>query len=101
MAKKSVRARDNKRRRLVEKHQAKRKEYKEKLSNPDTTDEEFYEIQRKLSKLPRNSSPVRIRNRCSITGRGRAFSRRFGISRITFRELASEGKIPGITKSSW
>lgn len=101
MAKKSVIARDKKRRRLADKYDAARKEYKKKLNDPDIADEEFYEVQRKLAKLPRNSSRVRIRNRCSITGRGRAFSRRFGVSRITFRELASEGKIPGIVKSSW
>ena len=101
MAKKSSIARNNKRIRLAEKHGAKRAELKAILANPDSSDEEFYEAQRKLSKLPRNSSPIRIRNRCNITGRPRAFLRRYGLSRLTFRELALEGKIPGVTKSSW
>lgn len=101
MAKKSSIQRDLKRRRLIEKYSVKRSELKAILSNPETSDEEFYKAQGKLSKLPKNSSPIRSRNRCSITGRPRAFIRKFGLSRITFRELASKGKIPGVTKSSW
>jgi len=101
MAKKSSIARNEKRRRLVERHQTKRAELKAILANPDTSDEEFYEAQRKLCKLPRNSSKIRIRNRCNVTGRPRAYIRRYGLSRLTFRELALEGKIPGVTKSSW
>ena len=54
-----------------------------------------------LQKLPRNSSPVRVKNRCAVTGRGRGYMRDFGLSRIAFRELAREGKIPGVKKSSW
>jgi small subunit ribosomal protein S14 len=101
MAKKSMIEKNNKRVRMVAKFAAKRAELKQILSNPETTDEAFYAAQRKLTKLPRNSSPVRVRNRCSITGRPRAYLRKYGVSRITFRELASEGKIPGVTKSSW
>ncbi len=101
MAKKSAIQRDLKRRRLIEKYASKRAELKATLSNPETTDEEFYKAQAKLTKLPKNSSPIRARNRCSITGRPRAHIRKFGLSRITFRELASKGKIPGVTKSSW
>lgn len=101
MAKKSSIARNNKRERLVEKYAAKRAELKAVLANPDSSDEEFWEAQRKLSKLPRNSSAIRLRNRCNITGRPRAYIRKYGLSRITFRELASHGKIPGVTKSSW
>jgi small subunit ribosomal protein S14 len=101
MAKKSSIARNEKRRRLVEQYAAKRAELKATLANPDSTDEEFYQAQRKLCKLPRNSSKIRIRNRCNVTGRPRAFIRRYGLSRLTFRELALEGKIPGVTKSSW
>ncbi len=101
MAKKSSIARNQKRRRLVELHAAKRAELKAVLANPDTPDEDFYQAQRKLCKLPRNSSKIRIRNRCNVTGRPRAFIRRYGLSRLTFRELALEGKIPGVTKSSW
>jgi len=101
MAKKSSVARNEKRRRLVERLGPKRAELKAILSSPDTTDEEFYEAQRKLAKMPRDSSKIRIRNRCNVTGRPRAFIRRYGLSRLTFRELALEGKIPGVTKSSW
>ncbi len=101
MAKKSAIARNKKRERLVEKYAAKRAELKATLTNPETTDEEFWVAQRKLNKLPRNSSPIRLRNRCNITGRPRGYIRKYGLSRITFRELASHGKIPGVTKSSW
>ncbi|MEM8868298.1 MAG: 30S ribosomal protein S14 [Verrucomicrobiota bacterium] len=101
MAKISAIQRDLKRRRLIEKYASKRAELKAILANPDSTDEEFYKAQAKLSKLPKNSSPIRARNRCSITGRPRAYIRKFGLSRITFRELATKGKIPGVTKSSW
>jgi len=101
MAKKSMVERNKKRERMVAQYAAKRAELKKILSSPDTTDEEFYLAQRKLTKLPRNSSQVRLRNRCSITGRPRAYLRKYGVSRITFRELASQGKIPGVTKSSW
>ncbi len=86
---------------MVSKFAAKRAELKKILSDPNTTDEEFYAAQRKLTRLPRNSSKVRVRNRCNITGRPRAYMGRFGLSRITFRELALAGRIPGVTKSSW
>jgi small subunit ribosomal protein S14 len=89
MAKKSVIARDVKRRKMYEKYAVKRAELK-KLGDQDG-----------LAKLPRNSSPTRLKNRCSETGRGRAYMRTFGLSRISFREHASKGEIPGITKSSW
>ena len=89
MAKKSVEARQRKRERLVKKYAAKRKELKEAGE---------WQL---LDKLPKNSSKVRLRNRCALTGRGRGFIRAFGVSRIKFRDLASDGKIPGVTKSSW
>ncbi|MCS6819404.1 MAG: 30S ribosomal protein S14 [Chitinophagales bacterium] len=89
MAKKSVEARQRKREAMVAKYEAKRKALKEAGE---------WGL---LDKLPKNSSKVRLRNRCALTGRGRGFIRMFGISRIKFRELASEGKIPGITKASW
>ena len=89
MAKKSVEARQRKRERLVKKYAAKRKELK---------DAGEWLL---LDKLPKNSSKVRLRNRCALTGRGRGFIRMFGVSRIKFRDLATEGKIPGVTKSSW
>jgi len=93
--------RDLKRARMVDKYAEKRKKLKAILSDPQTDDEAFYIAQRKLTKLPRNSSPIRRRNRCAITGRPRAYIRRFGVSRIAFRELALAGQIPGVTKSSW
>lgn len=89
MAKKSVEARQRKRERLVAKFADKRKALKEAGE---------WAL---LDKLPKNSSKTRLRNRCALTGRGRGYVRAFGISRIKFRDLASDGKIPGVTKSSW
>lgn len=89
MARKSNIARDLKRIRMIEKYAAKRAELKE-LGDLEG-----------LAKLPRNSSPSRRTNRCIETGRPRAFMRQFGLSRISFREHASKGEIPGVTKSSW
>ena len=89
MAKKSVIAREAKRRKVVAKYAELRKELKEKGD---------YEG---LQKLPRNASPVRLKNRCSMTGRARSYYRKFGISRLVFREMALKGEIPGIKKSSW
>ncbi len=101
MAKTSAVERNDKRRRLVQKYAAKRAELKAIMASPKSTDEEFYAAQRALARLPRNSSPIRVRNRCSLTGRPRGYIGHYGVSRITFRELASFGKIPGVTKSSW
>ena len=89
MAKKSVEARQRKRERMVAQYAEKRKALK--ASGELAL----------LDKLPKNSSPVRLRNRCALTGRARGFVRMFGISRIKFRDLASDGKIPGVTKASW
>ena len=89
MAKKSMIARDVKRQKLIQKYAAKRAELKE-LGDYDG-----------LAKLPRNSSPTRRTNRCFETGRPRAYMRQFGLSRISFREHASKGEIPGVTKASW
>jgi small subunit ribosomal protein S14 len=101
MPKTSAIERNKKRIKLSAKFKAKRTELKAILANPATTDEQFFAAQKKLQKLPRNSAPIRIRNRCSLSGRPRAYIGRFGVSRITFRELALAGKIPGVTKSSW
>jgi small subunit ribosomal protein S14 len=89
MARKSNIARDEKRKKMIEKYAAKRAELK------SVGDLEG------LAKLPRNSSPTRRKNRCIETGRPRAYMRQFGLSRISFREHASKGEIPGVTKSSW
>ncbi len=89
MAKKSIVARDAKRLKLIERYAAKRAQLKE-LGD-----------QEGLAKLPRNSSPTRRTNRCIETGRSRGYMRQFGLSRISFREHASKGEIPGVTKSSW
>jgi small subunit ribosomal protein S14 len=89
MAKKSIIARDLKRLKMIEKYSAKRAELKE-LGDLEG-----------LAKLPRNSSPTRRTNRCVETGRPRGYMRQFGLSRISFREHASKGEIPGVTKSSW
>jgi small subunit ribosomal protein S14 len=89
MAKKSAVARDEKRKNLHDKYAAKRAELKQMGD------------QEGLQKLPRNSSPTRLKNRDSLTGRPRAYMRRFGLDRINFREKASKGEIPGVTKSSW
>lgn len=101
MPKTSAIERNKKRQKLADKFAAKRAELKAILANPATTDDEFYAAQKKLQKLPRNSAKERVRNRCSMSGRPRGFIRRFGVSRITLRELALSGKIPGVTKSSW
>ena len=101
MAKKSSIARNLKRKRLIERFANKRNELKEQLKDSDLSQEEFIRLQHKLPKIPRNSSPIRYRNRCSVTGRPRGYIGKFGLSRLTFRELALWGKIPGVTKSSW
>jgi len=78
-----------------------RAELKSILQDPKTSDEAFWKARRTLSELPRNSCPVRYRNRCVESGRPRGYMRYFGFSRLTFREWASWGKIPGVTRSSW
>ena len=89
MAKESMKARERKRARLVEKYAAKRARLK---AEGDWVG---------LQQLPKNSSPVRLHNRCKLTGRPKGYMRQFGISRINFREMASEGIIPGVKKASW
>jgi small subunit ribosomal protein S14 len=101
MPKTSAIQRNEKRKKLSAKFAKKRAELKAILKDPATTDEALYAAQKKLQKLPRNSSPTRIRNRCSMSGRPRGYIGKFGVSRIQFRELALHGKIPGVTKSSW
>ena len=101
MAKKGMIARDQKRRRLAKKYAAKRAELKAVLYDQDKDADERFMAALKMAELPRNSSPTRIRNRCLVTGRPRAFYRKLKMSRIALRELGSQGKIPGLVKSSW
>lgn len=101
MPKTSVIQRNIKRQKLAIKFATQRAELKATLLNTETSDEDFFAAQKKLQKIPRNSAPTRIKNRCSMSGRPRAYIRKFGLSRITFRELALAGKIPGVIKSSW
>ena len=101
MAKKSVLERNKKRQRLVAKYAAKRQTLKQMAKDASLTPEERFNARLKLAELPRNSAPVRVRLRCEVTGRGRGNYRKFRISRIALRELASVGQIPGMVKSSW
>jgi small subunit ribosomal protein S14 len=101
MAKISRVVKNNNRKRMVALYATRRKELKKIINNPRSTPEEVDAAVVKLQKLPRDASPIRVRNRCSQTGRSRGYLRKFGISRIALRELALEGQIPGVVKSSW
>tara|TARA_B100001750_G_C15420023_1_gene552425 strand:- start:305 stop:610 length:306 start_codon:yes stop_codon:yes gene_type:complete len=101
MAKKSKIVKNIQRKKLVERYFKKRMKLKKIISDVSTSMDEKIEARIKLEKLPRDSNPNRIRNRCNVTGRPRAYYRRFGLSRITFREMALKGLIPGIKKASW
>lgn len=100
MAKESMKAREVKRARLVEKY-AERKAALKKAALADAEGNIDYEAIKKLQRLPKNASKVRLHNRCSMTGRPKGYIRQFGISRIVFREMASAGLIPGVKKASW
>jgi len=101
MSKISLQERNKNRKKLIEKYFKKRMELKKKSKDPNLTDEERFSCRLLLGQLPLNSSPVRYRFRCSITGRGRGNLRDFAMSRTEFRRKASRGELPGITKSSW
>lgn len=101
MAKKSVIERNRKRQRMARKYAAKRAQLKAMAEDRSLAMDERFQARLKLAKLPRNSSAVRVGNRCEITGRPRGTYRKFRMSRITLRELASLGQIPGMVKSSW
>ena len=101
MAKKSKIMHNIKRKKLVVMYATKRKDLLSKIKDPNLSYEEKQMYRLKLEKLPKNSNPIRVRNRCNLTGRPRAYYRRFGLSRISLREMASQGLIPGITKASW
>jgi small subunit ribosomal protein S14 len=101
MAKKSSIEKNNRRRRLVKKFAGKRARLKAIIDNRGVAMEERFAAQLKLSQLPRNSAPERVRNRCELTGRARGFYRKVRMSRMALRELANKGLIPGMVKSSW
>ncbi|MEQ3626163.1 MAG: 30S ribosomal protein S14 [Celeribacter sp.] len=101
MAKKSMIEREKKRQRLVEKYATKRAALKEIVSDESKPMEERFRASLKLAELPRNSSATRLHNRCQLTGRPRAYYRKLKMSRIMLRDLASNGQIPGMVKSSW
>ena len=101
MAKKSSIEKNARRRRLVKKFAAKRLELLAVANDESKAMEERFEARLKLAELPRNANPTRVRNRCEITGRPRAYYRKLGMSRIALRELGSKGLIPGLVKSSW
>lgn len=101
MAKVCLINREEKRARLVKKYAAKRAELKAVIANSRSTDEERMAAYRALQALPRNASPVRLRNRCQLTGRPRGVFRKFGLGRGKLRDHAMRGEIPGIVKASW
>ena len=101
MAKAALVQRELKRQKLVEKYAAKRAALKEIASNRELPMEERFKARLKLAKLPRNSAPSRLHNRCLVTGRPKSYYRKLKMSRIALRSLASDGQIPGMVKSSW
>jgi small subunit ribosomal protein S14 len=101
MAKTSMKMRELKREKIVARFAVKRAELKAIIASPSTSDEERWEAQVKLQKLPRNASPSRLRNRCQITGRPHGVYRKFKLSRIKLREHGMAGNVPGLTKASW
>ena len=101
MAKKSAIERNEKRRRMAKQYGVKRARLKEIANDRDLPMDERFQARLKLAQLPRNGAEVRVRNRCEITGRSRSVYRKFKMSRIALRELASSGQIPGMVKSSW
>lgn len=101
MAKKSSVEKNNRRARTVQRFWGKRKALRAKVADLNLTEEDRQKAREALDKLPKNANPIRLRNRCQLTGRPRAYLRKFKISRLTFREMANQGLIPGLTKSSW
>ena len=101
MAKKSAIERNNKRKALAERYAAKRASLKAAAMDENLSLEERFKARIKLAQMPRNSAANRVRNRCEVTGRPRAFYRKLGMSRIALRELGNTGKVPGVVKSSW
>jgi small subunit ribosomal protein S14 len=101
MAKKSMLMRQRHREQAVKRYAVRRAELKELIRNPRSSDESKAEAQKKLQTLPRDASPVRLRNRCALTGRPHGFYRKFGLSRTKLRETTMRGEIPGLRKASW
>jgi small subunit ribosomal protein S14 len=101
MAKKSMIAREKKRAATVKRFAAKRADYRRVIRDPKSSDDERHAAQLRLQALPRNASPVRMRNRCAISGRPKGFYRKFGLSRNMLREATMRGEIPGLSKASW
>ena len=101
MAKQSSIQKNLNRRDIVKKFNEKRQSLKKQIMKKDLSIEERFKIQSKLNELPRDSSKIRVRNRCKLTGRTRGVYRKFGLSRIKIRELAMSGELPGVVKSSW
>ena len=101
MAKVCMIERDKKRKKLVKKYANKRAELKAIIKDQSIPADERFQAVLKLAELPRNSSKTRMRNRCSLTGRPRSYYRKFSLSRIALRDLASRGELPGVVKSSW
>ncbi|MFL2500692.1 MAG: 30S ribosomal protein S14 [Candidatus Neomarinimicrobiota bacterium] len=101
MAKKSKVVRENHLMKKVEKYYMLRKELRSLIKNPKTPEDEKMKAIEKLQKLPRSSNSIRLTNRCAVSGRPKGYMRKFGLSRITFRELALKGELPGVTKASW
>ena len=101
MAKKSILARQAKRERTVKRYQAKRAALRRIIRDSDSSDAQKHDAQQRLQALPRNASPVRLRNRCAISGRPHGFYRKFGLGRNKLREATMRGEIPGLSKASW
>ena len=101
MSKLVLKLRDQNRRKTVKKFAAKRAQLMAIINNQKLSSEDRYEARLKLQKLPRNSSPVRLRNRCALTGRPRGVYRKFGLGRSKLRDIAMRGEIPGVIKASW
>ncbi len=101
MARLAIVNREEKRIKLVRRYARKRAELKKKLLDPNLSADERQTLSKKLQKLPRNSSPVRLQNRCRLTGRPHGYYRKFGLSRNKLREAAMRGDVPGLVKASW
>ena len=101
MAKRSMKNRELKRKHLIKKHAVRRAELRARVKNASLSDEERAQARKHLSMLPRDSSPSRLRNRCSITGRPHGYYRKFGLGRNKLREAAMRGDVPGLVMASW